>query len=254
MDSPIQVHSDSSEIPSRSSLPTSKKNKPNSPRKRLNNKTAGSATQKPTDTMEEEEEVGIKPPRTLNDIRAEVDKTKEGSEHKRRGRVVEKESSGGDGGRNNEATSAETVLKPQVNGETTVPPNVVPGPANKTDSSIPTSPKVASPHRSGDHGADDELDLWESFVVEFQEEMQEYRTMVVHFAEGEETCDFESAERRLRSIGHRLAQTAEDTKTDATKKTRARQLLQYVSDYCQSHGRDELHAAFVAYIASCTKG
>jgi acetate kinase len=103
-------------------------------------------------------------------------------------------------------------------------------------------------------GADNEKGLWESFVVEFQEQMQDYRTMVLAFAEGEEDCDLENAERRLRSIGQRLVQTAQDTKADATIKSRARQLLQYVSSYCQSHGREDLNAEFVAYIASCDEG
>jgi hypothetical protein len=84
--------------------------------------------------------------------------------------------------------------------------------------------------------------------------MQEYRTMVLNFADGEENCDLANAERRLRSIGQRLVRTAEDTKADATIKSRARQLLQYVSVYCLSHGRDELHAEFVAHIASCAEG
>ena len=78
--------------------------------------------------------------------------------------------------------------------------------------------------------------------------------MVLAFADGEEDGDFEAAEKRLRSIGLHLVQTANDTQADATIKSRARQLLQYVSGYCQSHGRDELHADFVAYIARCAEG
>jgi hypothetical protein len=203
------------------------------------------------------EMIAKKPPKTLAELSAEVTQRKAGSENKRQGKVVDHEEEsaggGGDGGKD-EATCEDPVQTAQVNSEPSGQQNLEPVPANVRDSSSASSETVVSAQRLADDGADVEKERWESFVVEFQEEMQEYRTMVVLFAEGEESCDFESAERRLRSIGHRLAQTAEDTKTDATKKTRARQLLQYVSDYCQSHGRDELHAAFVVYIASCTKG
>ena len=88
-------------------------------------------------------------------------------------------------------------------------------------------------------------------MVEFQEEIQDYRTMVLAFAEGEEDCDLENAERRLRSIGQRLVQTAQDTKADATIKSRARQLLQYVSSYCQSHGREDLTSSEPCMLTTC---
>ena len=206
--------------------------------------------------MEEAEKVPKKLSKSLTELRAEVTQSKGGSEKVREGRaheVVQMESGGGGGG-TDAATRQTAVEDAEVSGETSGHQTLVPAPANVRGSTSATSDTVSSAQHLAEVGADNEKGLWESFVVEFQEEMQDYRTMVLAFAEGEEDCDLENAERRLRSIGQRLVQTAQDTKADATIKSRARQLLQYVSSYCQSHGREDLNAEFVAYIASCDEG
>ena len=239
------MDSDGSEVVPRSSTPTSKRSKKNPPRNNNNGtRTAATSAQKSANTREEDEKLAKKPPKTLEELTAEVKRSKEGGEQGRRGtmtEVVENES-GGDGGGKDEAACAEISETVQLNGERSAQQSVL---SAVSESSTP---------RSTDDGADDQNELWESFVVDFQEEMQGYRTMVLAFADGEEDGDFEAAEKRLRSIGLHLVQTANDTQADATIKSRARQLLQYVSGYCQSHGRDELHADFVAYIARCAEG
>jgi len=116
---------------------------------------------------------------------------------------------------------------------------------NEAPSTPPQTPQIS----------DVTMDSWEEFVLKFQDQMQVYRKLVRDFNDGDcdnkEVEDFETV---ILSLGQHLVQTWKVPTLDAMVKIRAKQLLNYVAAYCETHKRAQVQERVLAFLAECVEG
>ena len=119
------------------------------------------------------------------------------------------------------------------------------GSGNHAPSTPPQTPKISEVS----------MDSWEEFVLKFQDQMQVYRKLVRDFNDGDcdnkEVEDFESV---ILGLGKHLVKTWKGPTLDEMVKIRAKQLLNYVAAYCETHKRLQVHEQVLAFLAECVEG
>ena len=113
----------------------------------------------------------------------------------------------------------------------------------------------ASPQPQSPTTSNVSMDSWEDFVLKFQDQMQVYRNLVRDY--NEDDCDIEKLdeiEAVVVSLGLHLVKTWKGPIFDELVKIRAKQLLNYVAAYCESHKRPQVRERFLAFLAECVEG
>ena len=211
-----------------------------------NNKTNKAAAPEKGDAVDCSEDnttPSKKPPKTLEELSAEVTPSKGHPREK----TPNNDNAGDDKASEQNAANKEQVIRVEKSAGMEQAPASNPSNSNNKASSTNSIEVNTTKVPNGD---------WEEFVLDFQDHMQHYRTVVFGLADQEtqESEELEQAERHLHFIGKRLVATCNNHETEVSIKSRGRQLLQYVSGYCQGQGRHQLHSDFGAFIASCAEG